>query len=78
METFKSVELLRKYFQETPKEKILADWNEVNEMDLGGPTIEELFFNPFDNIWIENIDNENFVTCEVFPDNDFTNYSAAA
>ena len=77
METFKSVELLSKYFQETPKEKILADWNEVNEMDLGGPTIEELFFNPFD-IWIENIDNENFVTHEVFPNNDFTNYSAAA
>lgn len=77
METFKSVELLRKYFQETPKEKILADWNEVNEMDLGGPTIEELFFNPC-AIWVENIENENFATHKVFSNDDFTNYSVAA
>jgi len=37
------LEELENYFNETPREKILADWEETKEWDNVGPTVEEYF-----------------------------------
>lgn len=35
------VKLLRKYFAETPKEQIQADWDAVKDLECDGPTVAE-------------------------------------
>lgn len=35
------IELLNKYFTETPREKILEDWEKSSKYDSIGPTVEE-------------------------------------
>jgi hypothetical protein len=35
------LEELKKYFDETPKDKILEDWVKTEEFDNVGPTVEE-------------------------------------
>ena len=39
------VENLKKYFEETPKEKQLADWDSLKHLDNVGPTVEEFLQN---------------------------------
>ena len=39
------VENLKKYFEETPKEKQLADWESLKRLDNVGPTVEEFLRN---------------------------------
>lgn len=36
-------EELKKYFENTPKEKILADWEKTKHLDNVGPTVDEYF-----------------------------------
>ena len=38
-------EELKKYFEVTPREKILEDWNKSSEFDNIGPTVEEFLNN---------------------------------
>ena len=54
----KSLELLDKYFKETPKEEIQKTMDEINEMEFDGHTVEE-YFDSFGNYdpWIK-IDEE--------------------
>lgn len=37
-----AADLLRAYFREMPEEIIQADWEAVKDLEIGGPTIEEL------------------------------------
>ena len=48
MENF--VEKLKKYFEETPREKVLEDWEKTKELDKIGVTVEEFLQNINDNI----------------------------
>ena len=48
MESF--VEKLKKYFEETPREKVLEDWEKSKEWDNVGITVEEFLQNTNDNI----------------------------
>ena len=48
MENF--VEKLKKYFEETPREKVLEDWEKTKEWDNVGITVEEFLKNTNDNI----------------------------
>ncbi len=36
---------LKKYFDSTPREKILEDWAKSEEFDKVGPTVEEFLYN---------------------------------
>ena len=36
-------EELERYFKNTPREKILSDWNKSEEFDKVGPTVDEYF-----------------------------------
>jgi hypothetical protein len=38
------IEDLKKYFEATPREKVLADWAETAEFDNVGPTVDEFFY----------------------------------
>ena len=44
------VEKLKKYFEETPREKVLEDWEKSKEWDNVGITVEEFLQNTNDNI----------------------------
>jgi hypothetical protein len=48
MENF--VEKLKKYFEETPREKVLEDWEKTKEFDNVRPTVEEFLQNTDDKI----------------------------
>jgi len=48
MENF--TEELEKYFKETPREKVLDDWEKSNEWDKVGPTVEEFIQHVEDNM----------------------------
>lgn len=48
MENF--VEKLKKYFEETPRERALEDWEKTKEWDNVGITVEEFLQNTNDNI----------------------------
>ena len=48
MENF--VEKLKKYFEETPREKVLEDWEKTKECDNVGITVEEFLQNTNENI----------------------------
>jgi hypothetical protein len=50
------VEELKNYFEETPREKVLEDWEKTKECDNIGVTVEEFIQNTNDNI--ENNKNE--------------------
>lgn len=39
------VEELKKYFQETPREKVLSDWEKSKKSDEVGPTVDEFLKN---------------------------------
>jgi len=39
------VELLKKYFDETPRDQVLKDWKETEEYDLIKPTVDEFLNN---------------------------------
>ena len=48
------LEELKRYFQDTPQEKILSDWAELEKYDQVGPTIQEFkkvtrYFFEYDN-----------------------------
>lgn len=45
METNNFVEDLKKYFEETPRKKVLEDWAKSEEFDEIGPTVEEFLTN---------------------------------
>lgn len=36
---------LKKYFEETPREKVLEDWEKSKECDQVGPTVEDYLLN---------------------------------
>lgn len=38
-------EELKKYFEVTPREKVLEDWSKSAEFDKVGPTVEEFLHN---------------------------------
>lgn len=40
-------EELKKYFENTPREKVLEDWAKTEELDEIGPTIEEFLQSSF-------------------------------
>jgi hypothetical protein len=44
------LEELKKYFKETPKDKILEDWSKSEEFDNVGPTVEEFLGDDWVNI----------------------------
>lgn len=44
------VEKLKKYFEETPREKVLEDWEKTKEWDNVGITVEEVLQNTCENI----------------------------
>jgi hypothetical protein len=48
MENF--VDKLKKYFKETPREKVLEGWKKTKEYDNVGVTVEEFLQNTNDNI----------------------------
>lgn len=48
MENF--VDKLKKYFQETPREKVLEDWEKSKDFDNVGITVEEFLQNTKDII----------------------------
>lgn len=48
MENF--AEKLKKYFEETPREKVLEDWEKTKECDNVGITVEEFLQNTNENI----------------------------
>ncbi len=39
------VELLKKYFDETPRDQVLKDWKETEEYDSIGPAVDEFLNN---------------------------------
>lgn len=39
------VELLKKYFDETPRDQVLKDWKETEEYDSIGPVVDEFLNN---------------------------------
>ena len=40
---FKSIEKLKEYFTNTPKEQIEKDWEEIERLNIGGPSIDDFF-----------------------------------
>lgn len=48
MENF--VEKLKKYFEETPREKVLEDWEKTKECDNDDITVEDFLKNTNENI----------------------------
>lgn len=42
MKTNNFLEELKKYFENTPREQVLADWEKSEEFDNVGPTVEDL------------------------------------
>lgn len=61
MENF--VEKLKKYFEETPREKVLEDWEKTKEWDNVGVTVEDFLKNT--NEKIKKNDEGNEITIEV-------------
>lgn len=64
------VEDLKKYFDETPKEKVLEDWNKSKEFDKVGPTVDEFINNTelnniinMENYKLINKINNNITIC---------------
>jgi hypothetical protein len=58
-------ESLQKYFKETPREKVLEDWNKSAHLDNVGPTVEEFVensneerFNEAAELYLENVNTK--------------------
>lgn len=61
MENF--VDRLKKYFDETPREKVLEDWKKTKEWDKVGPTFDDFMDNNLKIINIEKVEHY-IVECE--------------
>jgi hypothetical protein len=68
----KSLRLVKKYLAETPKEKIQSIIDEINKLDISGPTIEEYFQpHPQPEITDSRIEECEHQWQEVWKDNNF-------
>jgi len=54
---------LEKYFEETPREKVLEDWEKTKEWDQVGPTFDDFMNNNLKIINIEKVEHY-IVECE--------------
>ena len=54
------IEDLKKYFDETPREKVLEDWLKSKEFNKVGPTVDEFINN------MKYQHNQNLIKTEVF------------
>jgi hypothetical protein len=64
------LEELRKYFENTPQDKILEDWSKSAEFDNVGPSVEEylLYSKQFDVLSKDTNDYQQIITNKFGPE----------